>query len=141
MKKYLIILLVGLISSCKPSLEAINFHEDECAYCKMIISDPKFAAELVSKTGKVFKYDSAECLIKELKGAPTEKYTIMAVSDYNRDQVFIDADKAIFLISEGVPSPMGANLSSYSDRQSAETVRQAKGGEIYSFDEILKKLP
>lgn len=124
--------------SCTPTPVDINYHEDECANCKMIIADPNFGAELVTLKGKVHKYDSAECLFRELAENPTEKYAHILVTDYLQANKLIDASNAFFLISDQLPSPMGANLSSYIEATAAQKMQEEKGGDVFDFDEILE---
>ena len=63
-KTYILFTFLSLvILSCGISPLPIDYNHDECAYCKMKIADARFGAELVTSKGKVFKFDSAECLI------------------------------------------------------------------------------
>ncbi len=58
------ITLTLLISSCGSKPEPINYGHDECEFCRMQISDNRYGAELVTDKGKVYKFDSIECLIE-----------------------------------------------------------------------------
>src|SRR5690606_41785263 len=42
---------------------SIVIGEDLCVFCEMLISDPRYPAQLVTKTGKAYKFDSIECMI------------------------------------------------------------------------------
>jgi copper chaperone NosL len=59
-----LILLLGLFVACEPKQEPINYGVDECELCRMRIMEDKYGAELVTEKGKVYKFDSIECLIK-----------------------------------------------------------------------------
>ena len=48
--------------------------------------------------------------------------------------------KATFLISENVPSPMGAFLSAFKNKVDAEKIQSEKGGELYSWEKLLAHL-
>lgn len=127
-----------LLGSCSdPKPQKINFGHEECDHCRMTIMEPHFAAELVTKTGKALKYDSAECMLSHMVAQPElkEKAALLLVSDYNA-QTFTDATKATFLISENLPSPMGANLSAYPNKADAEFMREQKEGQLFSWEEI-----
>ena len=52
----------------------------------------------------------------------------------------IDATKATFLISENIPSPMGAFLSAFKDKSEAEQTQKENGGVLYTWDELLTHL-
>lgn len=123
--------------SCSISVEPINYNYDECAYCKMKISDVRFGAELVTEKGKIFKYDSAECLVRTYIENENPNYAFMLVTDYSRPHTLIDAVSANFFISEQQPSPMGGNLSAYEDTDVAKNAFKEKGGSIISFEQLV----
>lgn len=133
---YLLVLVFTCIS-CAIEPEAINYNYDECAYCKMKISDVRFGAELVTSKGKVYKYDSAECLVNTYIEKSDEQYAFVLVTDYSRPHHLVDAQSAHFLISEKIPSPMGGNLSSYEYPQIANQFLDKNGGDLFSFQELV----
>lgn len=54
---------VFFLSGCISQEPAeVHLHSDECAYCKMVISDERFMSQAVSDKGKAYKFDSIECL-------------------------------------------------------------------------------
>ncbi len=91
-----IILLIFLLVSCKVEPQPIEFGHDACHFCTMGIADPIFAAEIVTVKGKVYKYDSIECLIRSHKEMNTENKFIL-VMDYTNPGTFINAEDATFL--------------------------------------------
>ncbi len=143
--KYLPLFLLSatwFFTSCSKGPKPIDFGHENCHHCKMLIADPKFGAEAVSKTGKTFKYDAVECLILDLKsaGIEEEKMADYYVIAFDKPATLIHASEATFLISPNVPSPMGAYLSAFSSRESAEAVEKEKGGTLYSWEEVRKKI-
>ena len=141
MKKALLtsITILLLISSCTVSPEPIQYNFDECAYCKMKISDARFGAEMVTTKGKIFKYDSAECLIRTKIENEANTYAHILVTDYTNPNHLIDAQLATFLISEKRPSPMGGNLSSYELFPHAKKAQAENGGKLLDFEELLNE--
>ncbi|GLR17605.1 nitrous oxide reductase accessory protein NosL [Portibacter lacus] len=137
----LIPIAIGLLlfAACNVEPVAIEYNHDECAYCKMKISDVRFGAEMVTKKGKIFKFDSAECLIRSYNENSDQQYAHVIVSDYSRPHTLIDALPASFLISDQIPSPMGGNLSAYEDADNANKILKQKGGELFTFDQIVAK--
>jgi copper chaperone NosL len=107
----------------------------------MTISDIKFGAEVVTKKGKVHKFDAAECMMNSLSQGKikTEDAGGYYVIDAANPKNLIDAVKAAYLISEKFPSPMGAGLSAFANKTDAEAVQKNFGGELKSWDEILLK--
>jgi copper chaperone NosL len=134
------ILTLLLVTSCKVEAEQINYGKDGCHYCKMTIVDNQHASELVTAKGKVYKYDAIECLINDLKKRDSVEVGILLVNDYNNPGELISAESATFLISEEVPSPMGAFLSAFSEKADAEAVRAESGGELFEWQTVQKKI-
>jgi len=135
----LYVLLVFTLMSCELKPEPINYNNDECAYCKMQISDVRFGAEMVTSKGKIYKYDSAECLVDTYIREDNPDYAYIMVTDYANPRTLIDAVSASYLISANQPSPMGGNLSAYQSEQTARQALEEKGGKLLSFDELLNE--
>ena len=107
----------------------------------MTISDVKFGAEIVTKKGKAHKYDAAECMMNSLSIGEVKLSDAggFYVIDSANPKKLIDAESAFYLVSENFPSPMGANLSAYLNKESAESYQQNFGGEIRTWDELKVK--
>jgi len=128
-------------SACSTDPEEINFGVDQCSLCRMNISEHRFGAEIVTKKGKIFKYDAAECMLNALS-LGNVNYNDAAgfyVIDASNPKQLTDGVTASYLISEKLPSPMGANLSAYSKRSDAEVKQKEHGGELKSWDDLLVK--
>lgn len=134
MKTYQFLLIsVVLLVSCQPTSQPINYGEDECVHCKMSIVDAPFAAELVTKKGKVFKFDAIECMMAYLREQTEKEFSMYLVHDLNIPTDWQDATQCKYLVSKDLPSPMGGNLSAYSTNEGAENMQLSKGGEIYDW--------
>jgi copper chaperone NosL len=129
-----VILFVG----CDISVVPINYNQDECSSCKMLISDKRFGAELVTSKGKVFKYDAIECMMRELAEKGKEGYKIIVVNHYDQPGNLFDAATSMYLISKSLPSPMGGYLSAYQNKESALAILDDQEGVMFSFDELLE---
>jgi len=140
-KSYIIVLMFMsiLFGSCETGLKPINYGVEQCASCKMIISDKRFGAELVTHKGKIYKYDATECLLRTLVDEGTEKYKHLGVNHFLNPGDLFDATSSYFLVSEKLPSPMGGNLSAYVDMESVTNAQKEKGGQIYDYTQILNQ--
>ena len=49
--------------SCSTEPEPLVYGTDICHNCKMTLMDNKFGAELVTKKGKVYKFDDMNCFL------------------------------------------------------------------------------
>jgi copper chaperone NosL len=59
---------------------------------------------------------------------------------YESPTDLIHTSDATFLISQSIPSPMGANLTAFNDKNVAEKIRADKGGTLYTWDTLKKNL-
>jgi len=134
------IVFLWLLISCKIEPQAIEYGKDQCEYCVMNIVDKTHAAQLVSNKGKQFKFDAIECLVNYLNEAEENEMAFVLVANYKEPGLMINASSATFLISEGIKSPMGANLSALSSPDVAEKLQIEHTGSIYSWDELKQRL-
>ncbi|ULC59479.1 nitrous oxide reductase accessory protein NosL [Flaviramulus sp. BrNp1-15] len=139
LKHYYIYALLLFLFNCNVSPKAIDYGNDGCHFCKMTIVDKVHAAEIVTKKGKVYKFDATECMVNFLEEFDTNEIELYLSNNYNEPEALINATKATFLISKNVPSPMGAFLSAFKTKEDAEKVQAIKGGNLYTWDEILAK--
>jgi copper chaperone NosL len=105
----------------------------------MTIMDKRFGGEVITTKGKIYKFDSAECLVEYFKQDAEEKKSVRSlfVIDHSVPGQFIDATKAYYLHSEKLPSPMGANLSSVQDKATIDNYFLEYGGEVWTWDDVL----
>lgn len=127
------VLAALFLSGCTPEPTPISYGEDSCDFCRMTIVDPQHAAEVVTNKGRVYKFDAIECMVSHVKREGEEQFSFILVNDYADPGELIDAGKARFLISEAIPSPMGAFLSAFEERQTADEFLAEKGGTLYSW--------
>ena len=137
LKRYSSIALLLLFLSCNVSPKPIDYGSDGCHFCKMTIVDKIHAAEIVTQKGKVYKFDATECMINFMEEFDTTEIALYLSNNYTTPESLIDATKATFLISENIPSPMGAFLSAFKAKVDAERMQSAKGGTLYNWNELL----
>jgi len=139
LKHYSSLVLLLLFLSCNVGPEPINYGSDSCQFCTMTIVDKVHAAEIVTQKGKVYKFDATECMINFIKDFDATEIQLYLSNNYTQPEVLIDATEATFLISEQIPSPMGAFLSAFKNKSDAEKVQADKGGQLYTWETLLAK--
>ena len=125
---------------CQIGPNPIEYGVDGCHFCKMTIVDKLHAAEVVTKKGKIYKFDATECMVNFEKEFDPSEIALYLSNNYSEAEVLIDATKATFLISENIPSPMGAYLSAFENEEAAKQVQQNKGGELYTWENLKSHL-
>ncbi len=130
-----------LMISCKVEPQKVAYGKDHCALCDMTVVDKTHAAQYVTKKGKAYMFDAVECLVMKIdKENNEDKMAFVLVADYTNPGELIDAKEATYLISEKIKSPMGANLSAFKSKKTAEKIQQKKGGKLYTWVALKEKL-
>lgn len=124
------VLLMGSTSGCEAGPEPMRYGQDECAECKMIISDQRFGAQLITRKGKVFKFDDV-CCLKEFTSSgavPSEDVALEVVSDFEKPNAFIPVADALFLTSDALKSPMRSDSAAFASEEALRRAQQQLGG-------------
>ena len=134
------IVILGLLSACSREPEPIVYGKDACTHCKMTIMDNRFAAEIITAKGKIFKFDAAECMadfLKENVETATNAKSIFLVSDFDHPGQLVDARTAWFVNDNSLSSPMGANLAGFSSKDSANALTK-DNSKVFTWATLLK---
>lgn len=134
----IIILLIALffLNVCSPKAPVnIEIGKEECAQCKMKIMDLKFNAQVLTSKGRIYHFDSIECLISWLNENRDTEIKNAWVKDYLTGE-WIEYKNAIYFVSKDLPSPMGAYLSSFKNESSLQVVQKEKQGYILKYQEL-----
>lgn len=118
------------ITGCDAGPEPMRYGQDECTECKMIISDQRFGAELITRKGKVFKFDDIGCMRSFVKSGavPPLDVKLQVVSDFERPNQFIPVADAHYLTNEALKSPMRSDCAAFASAAELEKVRKSLGG-------------
>lgn len=129
--------IVGL-SSCTVKPEAINIGKDDCCFCKMTISDNRFGGEIISKKGKIFKFDDGHCLLSFLQSKTLEPNEIADVYlvDFSGDHQLLKADNAFIFKSDLLRSPMDGNIAAFANEDSMKKLMQQYSGNKLSWSQL-----
>lgn len=127
------VLAVVFVAACSPGPRPIHYGEDHCAHCRMTLTDARYGAELVTRTGKVYVFDSVECLAAHMQETPSEDIHSLWVADFTTPEQLIPVEDAFFLHSERLHSPMGMNLTAFGPAVRPDSVRQTYGGDVLTW--------
>jgi copper chaperone NosL len=116
----LLVLLSFVFLSCDTNEpKPIKLNADSCDFCKMTISNAKFASELITEKGRYYKFDDASCMIKYAKEKPTVKIKSFFVMNYLNDKQFIAVEKAFYLSGGTINGPMGGKVIAFDSKEKA----------------------
>jgi copper chaperone NosL len=131
--------LIVSLPACSTGPEPLRYGQDDCANCKMTLTDPRFGAEIVTAKGKVYKFDDLNCLVQFLdKGTvPAAEVAQALVIDYNTKNSFLHVENAAFLENENLKSPMRADVAAFTDDiQRAAAKTQLGGGREMNWSDV-----
>jgi copper chaperone NosL len=133
-------LALALLTGCgEPEPRALVAGVDGCADCLMVVDADGHGAEIVGTTGKVYTFDSAECMVNHLLTAmPEDAVHSVWVTDFSSPDELVRADEAYYLISATLTSPMGLGLTAFGRAQDRDGAVHAFGGEPADWNDIRK---
>lgn len=133
-----LLVLIAALFSCSKEPTPINYGKDFCDHCRMKIVDERFGAEMVTKQGKVFKFDALECMVnyhQELDQEKQQNVLHLLVANAAAKGSLLEVTKAVYLRSENFPSPMGSNISAYGDATQREPFIKEYDGALLTWEE------
>lgn len=132
-------LILFFLASCSTQPEPLKIGTDTCHLCKMGIADERFGGEVVTKKGKIFKFDDIGCMVNFLKagGIAEKDIAQTVVLNYEKKDDFINTEKAIFVNADAVKSPMGFNIAAFS---SADAASKIVHGTTLSWAEVYQRI-
>lgn len=143
MKKSIILAhlcLMFLLVGCSNEPRPINYGTDECDYCKMKVMDNKYGAELVTEKGKIYIYDSIECMVNYISSEKLsdKDYASIWVENYANPGILIDASEGIYLKNDNIRSPMGLNVLAVETNTEFQKIYSENGGEKLTFNDLFR---
>ena len=100
----------------------------------MLITDSRFATQLMTDRGKYEKFDSIECL---LDGLSETSYRSVWVSNSVAPGHWIEAEQAVFVRSAKIRSPMGGGIAAFG---TAEEATSLDHGTVFTWRQLAAKL-
>jgi copper chaperone NosL len=106
----------------------------------MGIADSRFGGEVISKKGKIFKFDDIGCMARFIKsgGIAQKDIAQTVVVNYEKQNDFIEAANAVLITGDAVKSPMGSNVAAFVN--AAAAVKTISGGKILSWNEFYQQI-
>lgn len=127
-----------LLYGCTTQPQPIQFGHDGCDFCKMTILDPHFGGELITKKGRVYKFDDIHCIVSFLKSNITEADVAgVYLLDYSASRL-IKAGDCYLMKSNELHSPMGGNTAAFVSEPAMLQVKQQLSGTGITWNEYKK---
>lgn len=110
--------------ACGPSeIKPVDIYsEDMCSQCRMAISEPVFASEIITTDGGVFKFDDLGCLEKFQEKSGELKIAATFVKDYETKNWLLYEHSTI--VQTSLQTPMGSGKVAFADPAQAREYRE-----------------
>lgn len=127
----------GSADASKPP--KIDYGRDVCGRCRMIISEDRHAAALVTEDGDKTLFDDAGEMIATVQENGLAAGQRVWVHDY-QSQEWTDGTKALFVVSPEIMTPMGTGVVAFKDRAPADERATSLGVATMTWEEVLQNL-
>ena len=126
-----------------PVPRPLAYGTERCAHCHMTLVDPRFSAELLTRSGRVIPFDDPGCLATFVatNGLPAAQIRSLWVSAFLPPHALLEVSGAVFLRSDSLHTPMDYGVVALAPGPRADSLRAALGGELLSWDSLLATLP
>ena len=119
-----------------PAPSPVDPRNDACASCRMLVSDPRTAAQLVSPGEEPLFFDDLGCLSRYLREHPARRGAIAYVADHLTGQ-WVPASEAVYVLQPAASTPMGSHLLGYGSASSRDSDPAARGGRSMPVRDVL----
>jgi nitrous oxide reductase accessory protein NosL len=110
---------------------------DVCFYCKSPIIDVAYAAEFVTKTGFVRKFDDISCLVANARKVGKKNILAFYVMDV-RSKTWFPAEQMQFVRSDKIGTPRNGGIVAFQDAAQAQQIATRYQGELAKFEDIVR---
>jgi len=103
--------IIAATVACAAGPHVIRIGFDICSECRMLVSDARFGAQVITKTGKTLTFDSIECMNKYVAQMPAGDVREKWVVDASHPGALIRVADATERRDGVLHPPMGATYT------------------------------
>jgi copper chaperone NosL len=134
-----IAMMIVLANCQSATLEPIAIEpNDMCAFCRMSISEKRYAAELIGEDGEASKFDDIGCMANFKKQKKNDD-SIRAsfVMDFETRE-WLKAEDAFYVRSSEFKTPMSGGIVAFKHESNAQAAAAKYQGAMLRFAEVTK---
>jgi copper chaperone NosL len=133
--------LAGIVLvACAAGPDPVHWGVEECARCQMVISDERFAGQVVDRRGNTYKFDAIECMAAFLNDGKVADADVHSVWVADGPDGWAAAEAATFVHSPDIRSPMGGGFTAHADVGVARLLQAEVGGELLTWRNVLARV-
>jgi len=125
------------MTACENTPQPADIEEsDMCSYCRMAISEKRYAAEAADIDGNVYKFDNPMCMARFIaERGLKSRIAVYYIAGYDT-RSWLDARTAAYAKSPEIPSPMASGLAAFGDAVKARQFATAHHGQTVGFEDL-----
>lgn len=131
-------LVVLVFAGCqKGAIEPVALvPEDMCSFCRMSISEKRYAGELIDNEGQAFKFDDLICMTRFTR-EKSDQGSVAArfVMDFDA-KTWVKAEDAHYVQSNEIKSPMSGGIVAFKNEARAKETAGQYAGKLLRFDDV-----
>ena len=134
------ITMMLVLANCQSAnLEPVAIEaNDMCAFCRMSISEKRYAAELIDQDGEAYKFDDIGCMVNFMKQKKNDgSIRATFVMDFEQRE-WIKAEDAFYARSVEFKTPMSSGIVAFRNEANAHAVAEKYQSTMLRFAEITK---
>ena len=135
----LVVAFALLVNACSAKVAgppAIVVDTTACSHCGMLVSEPIYAAAYQTDASEARVFDDIGCMLDALRREAVSPSRVWVQDAAGTG--WLDADRANFVASERIRTPMSGGLLAYADAAAAATAATANGGKVMrSLQELM----
>ncbi len=120
----------------------VRYGEDECAVCRMIVNDDRYAAALITldQRGRYesLVFDDIGCIF-EYEAANPDALILARYVRHQSGSEWLDASEAEFVHSRDIHTPMAFGLAALASLDEARAVQGEAGGDLITLGEARRR--
>jgi copper chaperone NosL len=132
------LVLALLVTACGVGPRALHYGQEECAHCRMIIGDARYAAQLVTAKGASRAFDDTACLLAFLRHNAEAADGVRGVwlADFDQEGGWVDADAAWLVRAAALRTPMSGGLAAHASEAAAHALARDVGGTVMRWADV-----
>jgi copper chaperone NosL len=131
--------LTTLLAACAsgpPAPATLDTKNEACSWCRMAVSEVRFAGQLVAPSEEPKFFDDIGCLGNYVAGTKAlPKGAVAYVADH-RTKEWVRAGAATYTSIASLATPMASHLMAHADAASRDADPDARGGTPRTADEV-----
>lgn len=126
--------------NCQSGVEPVAIEaNDMCGFCRMSISEKRYAAEFIDQDGDAHKFDDIGCMVNFIKQKENDgSIRATFVMDFEQRE-WLKAEDAFYARSPKFKTPMSGGIVAFRDEATAQAAAAKYQGAMLRFADVMKQ--